>query len=375
MKNITLLSVLLASIGIAHAVPTAINYQGRLTDGDGNPASGSKLFSLSLYDSATAGNELYTETIGSIAVDDNGIYNFQFGANGTSTMAADEVIATTDGSSQVFNATLSELPVDGSVSIADGIYTWSQAGGFSAPSEFTGSVTVGTGAISAIYLSGAPSSGTDITASYDYSESGVSGALRTGSAHWIELSVDGDTQSPRERVLSVPFAQVAVTSISEPIDYRKVSLISGWHKTDYGKDDLNGPAIGVSMPFFHYSDGNSYQNDTVGWRKFFELYSAKTIESLEVEMFVTPSGNTARIGSPYAEVSLYRANQQGVTILCSFRTGENDTDETKYLHKFAEPLALDFENYDYYIDARILTGGQYKSGGGGINRAVFNLGF
>jgi hypothetical protein len=206
---ISILSIFLGVVGIAYAVPNAINYQGRLTDGDGNPASGSKLFSLSLYDAATAGNELYTETIGSIAVDENGIYNFQFGANGTSTVAADEVIATTDGSSQVFNATLSELPVDGSVSIADGIYTWSQAGGSSAPSEFTGSVTVATGAISAIYLSGAPSSGTDITASYDYSESGVSGALRTGSAHWIELSVDGDTQSPRERVLSVPFAQVA----------------------------------------------------------------------------------------------------------------------------------------------------------------------
>ena len=97
MKNITLLSVLLASIGIAHAVPTAINYQGRLTDGDGNPATGSKLFSLSLYDAATAGNELYTETIGSIAVDDNGIYNFQFGANGTSTVAEAETLAVADG--------------------------------------------------------------------------------------------------------------------------------------------------------------------------------------------------------------------------------------------------------------------------------------
>ena len=39
---IRFLSIFLGVVGIAHAVPTAINYQGRLTDGDGNPASGSK---------------------------------------------------------------------------------------------------------------------------------------------------------------------------------------------------------------------------------------------------------------------------------------------------------------------------------------------
>ena len=271
MKNITLLSVLLASIGIAHAVPTAINYQGRLTDGDGNPASGSKLFSLSLYDAATAGNELYAETIGSIAVDENGIYNFQFGANGTSTVAADEVIATTDGSSQVFNATLSELPVDGSVSIADGIYTWSQAGGSSAPSEFTGSVTVGTGAISAIYLSGAPSSGTDITASYDYSESGVSGALRTGSAHWIELSIDGDTQSPRERVLSVPFAIYCLNSIDD-ISSDKEDLYSTGNPNAYspqlyvsenGDDSLGDGTSEAPFATIQKAIDVSYNGDTI----------------------------------------------------------------------------------------------------------------
>ena len=129
MKNITLLSVLLASIGIAHAVPTAINYQGRLTDGDGNPASGSKLFSLSLYDAATAGNELYTETIGSIAVDENGIYNFQFGANGTSTVAEAETLAVTDGSSTVYTATPSTTPIAGTLSVSDGTYSWNEVDG------------------------------------------------------------------------------------------------------------------------------------------------------------------------------------------------------------------------------------------------------
>ena len=280
MKNITLLSVLLASIGIAHAVPTAINYQGRLTDGDGNPASGSKLFSLSLYDSATAGNELYAETIGSIAVDDNGIYNFQFGANGTSTVAEAETLAVTDGSSTAYTATPSATPLAGTLSVTDGTYSWNEVDGnpgelatasavitsgfvtsanvtsggdgyTSAPtvtingdgSGATATATVSGGAITSIavdspgsgytnatvsiaeppapfvvdYSAGeltftyeaTPSAGVEITASYDANDTSIVGALSAADAHWIELSIDGDTQSPRERVLSVPFASRA----------------------------------------------------------------------------------------------------------------------------------------------------------------------
>ena len=285
MKNITLLSVLLASIGIAHAVPTAINYQGRLTDGDGNPASGSKLFSLSLYDAATAGNELYTETIGSVAVDDNGIYNFQFGANGTSTVAEAETLAVADGSSTVYTATPSSTPIAGTLSVSDGTYSWNEVDGnpgelatasavitsgfvtsanvtsggdgyTSAPtvtingdgSGATATATVSGGAITSIavdspgsgytnatvsiaeppapfvvdYSAGeltftyeaAPSAGVEILASYQANKGTISGALQEADSHWLELTVDGNTQSSRERILSVPFAQVA-SSVSD----------------------------------------------------------------------------------------------------------------------------------------------------------------
>jgi hypothetical protein len=280
MKNITLLSVLLASIGIANAVPTEINYQGRLTDGDGNPASGSKLFSLSLYDAATAGNELYTETIGSIAVDENGIYNFQFGANGTSTVAEAETLAVADGSSTIFNATPSTTPIAGTLSVTDGTYSWNEVDGnpgelATATTQLTNGFVVGyavtnggegyttapvvtingdgigatataevtNGVVTAInvvvngsgyttatvsiaeppapfvvnYSAGeltftyeaAPSAGVEITASYDANDTSIVGALSAADSHWLELSIDGDIQSPRERILSVPFAQVA----------------------------------------------------------------------------------------------------------------------------------------------------------------------
>jgi hypothetical protein len=277
---IRFLSIFLGAVGIAHAVPTEINYQGRLTDGDGNPASGSKLFSLSLYDAATAGNELYAETIGSIAVDDNGIYNFQFGANGTSTVAEAETLAVTDGSSTIFNATPSTTPIAGTLSVTDGTYSWNEVDGnpgelATATTQLTNGFVVGyavtnggegyttapvvtingdgigatataevtNGVVTAInvvvngsgyttatvsiaeppapfvvnYSAGeltftyeaAPSAGVQITASYDANDTSIVGALSAADSHWIELSIDGATQSPRERILSVPFAQVA----------------------------------------------------------------------------------------------------------------------------------------------------------------------
>jgi hypothetical protein len=56
-----------------------INYQGRLTDANGDPVTGTKNFAISIYDAATNGTLLYTETIGAVTLDENGVYSFQFG--------------------------------------------------------------------------------------------------------------------------------------------------------------------------------------------------------------------------------------------------------------------------------------------------------
>lgn len=114
---------------ISSAVPTEINYQGRLTDGDGNPASGSKVFGLKIYDAAIGGNELYSETIGSVVVDDNGVYNFQFGAGGSSTVSVSETLALTDGSSTTFQGTPASSPIAGTLSVSDGTYNWNEVDG------------------------------------------------------------------------------------------------------------------------------------------------------------------------------------------------------------------------------------------------------
>ncbi len=120
MKSI-LTAALLLSASLLHAdVPSLINYQGLLTDINGNVVSGSKTVSISIHDAATDGTQLYSESLGSVTVQ-NGIYSFQFGSGPTFTTT-----------------------------------------------------------------------------------------LATGSQLWLQVTLDGVPQTPRERLVSVPFAMKAV---------------------------------------------------------------------------------------------------------------------------------------------------------------------
>jgi hypothetical protein len=290
MKQYLLTSLFLASAALAWAVPSEINYQGRLTDANGDPVTGEVSMSLKMFDVATAGNELYSEDIGTVTLDDNGVYSFPFGASGQSVVDREETIAITDGSSTSFSNTLGSVPLDETLVVADGTYSWNVVDGN--PGEqatatatvmngFVIGVTVtnggegyteapvvtidgiGTGAtatavvedgvITAInvdatgsgytsatvtiaeppapyvvnYDAGtvsvtyetAPSAGTEILATYEANDSSIVGALAAAESHWLELSVDGVAQSPRERVLSVPFAQVAGAASDVTINF------------------------------------------------------------------------------------------------------------------------------------------------------------
>ena len=70
----------------AAVIPAQINYQGRLTDSQGNSVNGTVQMAVKLYNAPTGGTNalLYSETIGPVAVT-NGIYRFAFGGgtNGT----------------------------------------------------------------------------------------------------------------------------------------------------------------------------------------------------------------------------------------------------------------------------------------------------
>ena len=56
LLRIILLTGLLAGQVHAQAVPTLINYQGRLTDASGAGLSGTKTIEFNIYDDATGGN-------------------------------------------------------------------------------------------------------------------------------------------------------------------------------------------------------------------------------------------------------------------------------------------------------------------------------
>jgi hypothetical protein len=213
-KFITTTFCALACAMIASAeVPSLINYQGRLTDSNGAPVSGSKNFALSIYDAETGGNLLYTENIGAVTLDANGVYSFQFGSAGTSNTQVSETVAVTDGTSSTFQKILDNSPVvAGSVSVTDGTYTWSQSAGSSNEDDFGVFYNSSLRRVTVNYFNGAPLANKTITATYRYGTNGISGALGSGVEHWMVVSMDGIAQETRQRVLAVPFAQRAATA-------------------------------------------------------------------------------------------------------------------------------------------------------------------
>jgi hypothetical protein len=211
MKLPILAAALLAGAALAHAqVPGLINYQGRLTTPSGAPASGTRNFSLSIFDAETGGTLLYTEAVGPVTLDATGVYSFHFGSAGTSNTQVMETLATTDGTASSFQKILANTGVvAGSLSITDGTYTWSQSAGSSNEDDFGVAYSSSLRRVTVSYFSAPPAAGKPITATYRYGTNGIAGAISAGSQHWMALSIDGVVQAERQRVLAVPFAMQA----------------------------------------------------------------------------------------------------------------------------------------------------------------------
>jgi hypothetical protein len=209
-KSITSILALLALCAApAMAVPSGINYQGALTDDQGNPITGTRTMSIKLYDAATAGTLLYSESIGTVDVSD-GVFSFEFGTSGTSNAEQTDTVALTDGTATTFQKVLSAAEaVAGSVSVTDGTYNWSQSSGSSNENDFGVSYSTSLRRVTVTYYNGAPAAGRTITATYRSPASGISGALAGDNQPWAEITVDGVAQVPRQKVLSVPFAVIS----------------------------------------------------------------------------------------------------------------------------------------------------------------------
>lgn len=274
------LALLLGSGSLLFAAPAEINYQGRLTDSNGDPAPGNYAMSIAIYDASSSGNLLYEEDLGNVTVNDYGVYSFSFGAGGQSTVEREETVAFTDGISKIFTGATTSTPIPNSVSVSDGTFSWNQAegnpgttatatasitggfvtsivvveggSGYDAPPDVaidgdgtgaSATASLADGSVDSIAVTDAgsgytnatvtieappnpftvsessgsftfqyespPPPGRQIVAIYETQESSLIGALQRANQPWLELSVNGVPQTPRERILSVPFAQVA----------------------------------------------------------------------------------------------------------------------------------------------------------------------
>jgi hypothetical protein len=235
------------------AVPSGINYQGALTDDQGNPITGTRTMSIKLYDAATDGTLLYTEDLGTVDVSD-GVFSFEFGTNGTSNAEQSDTVSITDGTATTFQKVLPAAQVvAGTVTVTDGTYSWSQSGGSSNEDNFSVVYSTNLRRVTVAYLNGAPAAGRTITATYRTPASGISGALAGNNQPWAEITVDGVAQVPRQKILTVPFAAVSGLAV-------RATSVTSPHFGVVFQPPLNGVALssppypgGLSNPPFTYT--------------------------------------------------------------------------------------------------------------------------
>lgn len=162
---------------------------------------------VKLYDAAIGGNLLYTENLGNVAVN-KGVYSFNFGTNGTGNPKITETVTVADGTSSTFQKVLANTNVvAGSVAVTDGAYTWDQINGSSDGGvNFDASYSTSLRRITVNYYNGPPATGKVLKVTYRSPSAGLTGILTNENDSWLEVAVNGATQSPRQKFLAVPFA-------------------------------------------------------------------------------------------------------------------------------------------------------------------------
>ena len=82
-KQLILIFLSTFILSALNAIPSKINYQGLITNGDGSPiVSATNTITTSLYTTATGGILVYSETFQNVVSDSNGIYAIQIGVDG-----------------------------------------------------------------------------------------------------------------------------------------------------------------------------------------------------------------------------------------------------------------------------------------------------
>jgi hypothetical protein len=277
LKKLTTVCVVFASMfGAMAEVPSLINYQGKLSDNDGAPVTGYKNFTLRIFDANEGGNQVYEEEIGTVSVKD-GLYSFGFGEAGQSILDFSESLVVQEEGKQIFDFTLGKTPVEGSLSVTAGQWTWGETGGSSNSGELIVNYDKTNKSAKIIFLNSSPKKDAALKFDYRIKVVGILGSLSSAKSSWLEITVGGETLSPRERLVSVPFALKAKQLIS-PIELPL--LIESYH--------IRGRHIGT---LHTRSDVNIFAPEGPGFRQFSSPFSMqyffvpKGISKLKIQFY------------------------------------------------------------------------------------------
>lgn len=355
------LSTALLAIG---QVPSLINYQGRLTDANGNPVTGSKNFAISIFDAATGGNLLYSETIGAVTIDNNGIYSFQFGSAGTSNTQVTEAVATTNGTSTTFQKVLDNSPiVAGSVSVSDGTYTWNQSAGSSNEDDFGVAYSTSLRRVTVNYFNGAPAEGRAITATYRYGTSGITGALSSGAEHWMAISVDGAAQAIRQRVLAVPFAATSnLANLAKGLTERagiSKSLMT-YTKISASGQNVDQTRASFQLPLKYSVGVTGNQNGNFYLERIIDTHDIKQIQKIEATVNNSSGSQSGYVGIGQTAISLISVSPtSGRSIIA--QTSSNSSGKMT----LNGPYVIDSAN-EYLVEISISTVTTQGAGSTGV---------
>lgn len=192
---------------VTQVVGQTINYQGRLTNTNGNPIDETVNISLKVYDSETGGSVLYSEEVGEVKVA-NGLYSFSFGESGYSTVQIEEVLALTTTDQNVYNYTASFFPFVGNVKITQGENVWNSDLGDTGD-DFLGNVNKSLGNITAIYKNSFPETSQLIMVNYSCEFSTINRTLKNNGHKYVEIAINGNIQAKREKLSGVPHAHTS----------------------------------------------------------------------------------------------------------------------------------------------------------------------
>jgi len=320
MKNkLSFLAAIAVTVSSLWATPSEINYQGVLTDQQGNPINGVRPMQIKLYDSPTGGTLLYSEDLGNVSVQD-GVYSFNFGANGTSNAITTETIATTNGTVSTFQKVLAAPTiVAGSVTVTDGTYTWDQTNGSSNENDFSVAYSPNLRRVTVTYYNGAPAAGKAISASFRSPFAGINGALGDIRNAWSEVSIGGTPQNTRQKVLAVPFAlkagAVDIDSISNTLKTVQIPIKQFSKPSEFG--DVTDECYGLPNAVFPLTTTKIEIYYFGGKGQWQIPFYVRKIRSIQVTYKTKDSqtrfsGSTALSGE--VSISIFGSSWQGITL-------------------------------------------------------------